>query len=218
MQLVTTAHSVQGRAPQLAWMGRAILWNKRVAKCIYMSSMTGNCHKSEILRLTKLWITLHVDFGNYRISALHETLQLCFNDSFRVQQQQFLSVCLKLQHMRPSLDGNNRSSVQYIPRNIRHLRDQAQRSRVLAPEKGQCFTPKVALFWNVFNYFNRNWVTRKKTWIYSPHRCKKIKSFTIGHFQGTSRSITSPNEPLTMPYMHVFNSIVISVSLFLLVF
>lgn len=61
-----------------------------------------------------------VDFGNYRISALLETLQLCFIDSFRVQQQQqFLSVYLKLQHLRPSLDGDDRSSVQYIPRNIR---------------------------------------------------------------------------------------------------
>ena len=64
------------------------------------------------------------------------------------------------------LDGDSRSSVQCITRNISHLRDQVQ-----------CLTPKVALFWNVFNYLNRNWVTLKKTWIYSPHRCKKIKKF-----------------------------------------
>jgi len=48
--------------------------------------------------------------------------------------------------MRRSLDGDNRSSVQFIPRNLRHLRDQAQRGTVLAPEKKQCLTPKVAFF------------------------------------------------------------------------
>jgi len=54
MQLVTTAHSVQGRAQQPARVGRAVLWNKRVAKFIYMTSMTGNSYTSAILALTKL--------------------------------------------------------------------------------------------------------------------------------------------------------------------
>lgn len=89
--------------------------------------MTANGHTSTILELTELRSILHVYFVHFRTSALHETLQLCFNDSFRVlqqqQQQQFLSAYLKFQHLRPSFDGDNRSSVQYTPRNIRCPRD-----------------------------------------------------------------------------------------------
>jgi hypothetical protein len=47
--------------------------------------------------------------------------------------------------MRRSLDGDNRSSVQFIPRNLRHLRDQAQRGTVLAPEK-EVLDPKGGIF------------------------------------------------------------------------